>query len=158
MGIRLLGLATIGAILIACSAPTPTATPTPTPSGARPVASCDAQSWPQTVVSCEQAQHSASLPAGSGGETLIWLTTLSAVDAAFSPPRQTADTPVDTSTPVWVFIYGANPGADRLLHVTDATSTRTLDGSFIYLYHWSELGSPALPDRMPTIGAAVASS
>ncbi len=110
------------------------------------------------MVSCEQAKASANLPAGSGGQPLIWLTTMSAVGTAFSPPRQTTDQPSDPSTPVWVFIYGANPGPARLLFVTDATSTRTLDGAFIYLYHWSELNSPALPDRLPTISTAPGSS
>ena len=113
-------------------------------------ASCDARIWPKTVVSCTEAQRSISRGAsGSGGNPLIWLTTLEGVDTAFGPGRQVTNHPTDPATPVWVFVYGANPGPDRFLHVADATNPRTRDGAFIYAYTWAELGSAVLPTTLP---------
>ncbi len=149
-----LAAASLAAACAAPPPPSPVATAPPAKTGERPAASCDARTWPRTAVTCVQARDSASLPGGSGGEALIWLTTLGAVDAAFHPARQTAATPTDASTPVWVFVLGANPGAGRLLWVTDATSAGTATGDFVYLYRWDELGSPALPAVMPPIATA----
>jgi hypothetical protein len=72
------------------------------------------------VVSCSDAQRSVSLGATSS-KARIWLTTLSAVDAAFAPRRQVADQPSDPATPVWLFIYEGDFPIARL-HVADASN------------------------------------
>lgn len=135
--------------------------------GVPAASSCGDGNWPVMTVSCAEAQQSVSLGATSTRQARIWLTTLSAVDAQFAPPRQVADHPVDPNTPVWVFIYDADhpgiiysdeagqlqtsPPEQRLLHVTDATNPATRDGAFVYLYGWSELGSPDVPATMPAV-------
>jgi hypothetical protein len=110
------------------------------------------------VVSCTDAQRSVSL-GGTSSKARIWLTTLGAVDAAFAPRPQVADRPSDPATPVWLFIYEGDFPMDRpdtrLLHVADASNPATRDGAFIYLYRWSELGSPTLPATMPAVAAAL---
>ena len=100
-------------------------------------------------------------------QTRIWLTTLGDVDARLRPQRQVADHPSDPQTPVWVFIYdgyrppiqyvdeSGNPTRSkpetRVLHVVSAVDQGTREGGFIYIYGWSELGSPELPETMPTV-------
>lgn len=125
------------------------------------------RNWPATTVSCAEAQQSVSPGATSIREMRIWLTTLSAVDAQFGPPRQVAAHPADPGTPVWLFIYDGDvpgiifsdeagqlqtsPSEQRLLRVTDAASLTTRDGAFVYSYFWSELGSPDVPATMPAV-------
>ena len=134
-------------------------------SAPNPGSSCDELGWPDTAVSCEEARDSVSLGMTSVSRTRIWLTTLAAVDAEFGPGQQVADHPTDPMTPVWLFIYDGDwPGIlhsdeggeivtsepdSRVLHVADATNSATRGGAFIYLYGWSELGSPDLPTVMP---------
>ncbi len=146
-------------------APSHAPIPSPDAPEGRPAApSCEAVEWPPTLVSCPDARASASLGMVVA-ECHIWLTTLGAVDGAWSPGRQVADHPVDPATPVWVFVYDgfqppiryANEAGQevesapetRLLHVVRADHPVTLDGGFVYLYGWSELGDPTLPAVMP---------
>lgn len=153
--------------LIGGPAESPSPAASPTPSGIPAVSSCEDRDWPVTIVSCAEAQQSVSLGARSRSGTRIWLTTLAAVDAVFAPPRQVGDHPADPSTPVWLFIYGGGfppfiysdeagqlrtpAPEEHLLHVADATSAATRDGAFVYIYGWSELGSPDVPTTMPAV-------
>jgi len=153
--------------LVGGPAESPSPAASPTPSGVPAVSSCEDYDWPVTTVSCAEAQQSVSLGARSMRGTRIWLTTLSAVDALVAPPRQVADHPADPSTPVWLFIYDGglprtiysdesgqlqtSPPEEHLLHVADATNPATRAGAFVYIYGWSELGSPDVPTTMPTI-------
>jgi hypothetical protein len=117
--------------------------------------SCEQRNWPAITVSCRAARNtSVTAPIGVPGAwtVRIWLTTLEAVDARLHPPRQVADHPTGNAA-VWLFIY-ENPGTgDRVLHVAAATNARP--GAYIYIYHWPELGSPAVPETMPAIYTAV---
>lgn len=129
-------------------------------------ASCEAKLWPETVVSCADA-HPDSLGMTTVSETRIWLTTLAAVDASLHPRRQVADHPADPFASVWVFVFdGRQPGilhADefgslvtskpehRMLYVTYATNPAARNGAFVYIYGWSELGSPELATTMPAV-------
>jgi hypothetical protein len=81
-----------------------------------------------------------------------------------------ADHPIDPLSPVWVFVYdGYRPGIpvglesggtmttepeDRLLHVADAMNAATRDGAFVYIYGWTELGSPSVPEALPTVSGS----
>jgi hypothetical protein len=148
-------------------AESPSPAASPTPSGVPAVSSCEDYDWPVTTVSCAEAQQSVSLGRRSTRGTRIWLTTLSAVDVLFAPPRQVGDHPADPSTPVWLFIYDGglprtiysdesgqlqtSPPEEHLLHVTDATNPATREGAFVYIYGWSELGSPDVPTTMPPV-------
>lgn len=153
--------------LVGVPAESPSPAASPTPSGVPAVSSCEDHDWPVTTVSCAEAQQSASLGARSRSGTRIWLTTLSAVDAQLAPPRQVGDHPAGPSTPVWLFIYDGglprtlyldesgqlqtSPPEEHLLHVADATNPATGDGAYVYIYGWSELGSPDLPTTMPAV-------
>ncbi len=135
-------------------------------SGLRPASACEERAWPDTTLTCTEAQRSVSLGM-SVWSTRIWLTTLAAVDAHLDPARQVAYHPTDPETPVWVFIYDGrvrtityedesgqlvtSPPETRLLHVADATDPLTRQGRFVYIYHWGELGSPEVPDVLPPI-------
>lgn len=121
------------------------------------------------VVTCIDAQMSVSLGMAVT-DVHIWLTTLAAVDERLAPRRQVADHPADPETAVWLFVYdGYRPPIQhqneagqlvqslpetRVLHVADATNPKTKVGGFVYIYGWSELGSPELPTTMPIIAAA----
>lgn len=121
--------------------------------------SCDGRTWPATEISCKAAENTSVIhmppqnPAPPGRwEVRIWLTTLDAVDARFQPRRQVAAHPTGAKDPVWLYIYEKieGPGAaDRILHVAPASNARP--GAFVYLYRWSELGSPTVPETMPSI-------
>ena len=96
----------------------------------------------------------------------IWLTTLGAVDSYFHPRRQVAYHPDDPNTPVWLFVYEGDqvpilhqdgsgklveaPREGKLMHVTSANDPSTAAGAFIYVYGWTELGSPPMPFLLPT--------
>jgi hypothetical protein len=162
---RSLALLTVVAIaLLAATSPwvvggAPTA-------GATAASSCAEREWPVTVITCTEAERSVSLGMAVTARH-IWLTTLEAVDARLRPARQVGEHPADPETPVWVVVYdGYRPGIlyanepgelvrskpeDRVLHVSDATNPRTRDGAFVYIYGWSELGSPDLPASFPLV-------
>jgi hypothetical protein len=123
---------------------------------ARPASSCEQGSWPATEISCVAARNtSVTAPFGVAGPwtTRIWLTTLDEVDARFHPGRQVADHPPSGNVLVWLFIYESVETRDRVLHVAKATNARP--GAFIYIYHWPDLGSPAVPETMPAIHTSV---
>lgn len=109
-------------------------------------------------ISCRDARNTsvtaASVTGVPGPWTVrVWLTTLDAVDARLHPQRQVADHPITGAVPVWLFIY-ENPGTgDRVLHVAAASNAKR--GAYIYIYQWSELGAPAVPETMPAIYSAV---
>jgi hypothetical protein len=90
----------------------------------------------------------ALIPTARPWTARIWLTTLKAVDDRFHPRRQVADHPTDESAAVWLFIY-ETPAGDRVLHVAAASNAKP--GAFVYIYPWSELGSPDVPTAMPSI-------
>jgi hypothetical protein len=93
---------------------------------------------------------SESVTGGPGPWTmLVWLTTLDAVDARLHPQRQVADHPSTGAAPVWLFIYEIPGTGDRVLHVAAASNAKR--GAYIYIYRWSELGSPVVPKSMPAI-------
>jgi hypothetical protein len=118
-------------------------------------ASCEERNWPAITVSCRAARNASvtALIAVPGPWTVrIWLTTLAAVDARLHPPRQVADHPTGDAA-VWLFIYENPRTGDRVLHV--AAATNATPGAYIYIYHWPELGSPAIPETMPAIHTAV---
>lgn len=121
-----------------------------------PASSCEQGTWATMEISCIAARNpSVTAPFAVAGPwtVLIWLTTLEAVDARFHPGRQVADHPSTGLVPVWLFIY-ENPGTgDRVLHVAAASNAKP--GAFIYIYHWPELGSPAVPETMPAIYSKV---
>jgi hypothetical protein len=143
------------------SAPDATTSPTPV---AAAVSACDEASWPDVPVTCAEAAASVSLGMTVTG-VRIWLTTIGAIDVTWAPGRQVGNHPMDPLTPVWLFVYDGyrspithadESGAlvtsapeTRLLRVVDATDPLTRDGAFVYLYGWSELGSPLLPETMP---------
>ena len=85
----------------------------------------------------------------------VWLTTLDAVDARLHPKQQVADHPSTGAVPVWLFIYENPSTGDRVLHVTAASNAKRGAYIYIYIYQWPELGSPAVPETMPTIYSAV---
>jgi hypothetical protein len=119
-----------------------------------PASSCEQRTWPTMMTSCSEARNASvtSLVAAPGPWTVrVWLTTLDAVDARLHPKQQVADHP--TGGAVWLFIY-ENPGTgDRVLHVAGASNAKR--GAYIYIYQWSELGAPAVPETMPAIYSAV---
>jgi hypothetical protein len=119
---------------------------------AGPVSSCEQGKWPAVETPCAAARNtSVTVPARVAGPwtVKIWLTTLEAVDARFHPPRQVSDHPRTRTAPVWLFIYESTATGQRVLHVAPAFDARP--GAFIYVNLWDELGSPAIPETMPTI-------
>jgi hypothetical protein len=121
-----------------------------------PASSCDQRTWPTMEISCSQARNTSvtHLVAAPGPWTVrVWLTRLDAVDMRLHPKQQVADHPSTGAAPVWLFIY-ENPGTgDRVLHVAAASNAKR--GAYIYVYQWPELGSPAIPETMPSIYSAV---
>ena len=121
-----------------------------------PASSCEQGTWPTTEISCIAARNtSVTAPFAVPGPwtVRIWLTTLDAVDARLHPRRQVADHPNTGGALVWVFIYENRGTGDRVLHVSAASNAKP--GAFIYIYQWPELGSPAVPETMPSIHTAV---
>jgi hypothetical protein len=126
------------------------ATQQPAASEAAPASSCQAVSWPTTEISCVAASNSSVTylsTAPGPWTTRVWLTTLGAVDARLHPRRQVADHPPSASAPVWLFIYESSGAVDRFLYVSAASNAKP--GAFIYIYRWTELGSPQVPMTMP---------
>jgi hypothetical protein len=117
-----------------------------------PASSCEQWNWPPTEISCIAARNTsvtALIPVEGQWTVRVWLTTLGAVDAVFAPRQQVADHPATADAPVWLFIYeNANTG-DRVLHVAAASNARP--GAFVYVYPWSDLGSPQVPATMPAV-------
>lgn len=114
-----------------------------------PAASCAGRSWPMTEISCVAAENrsiTASVPLEGSWTVRIWLTTMGAVDARLHPRRQVANQPPSAEAPVWMFVYEHASG-ERLLYVAPASNARP--GEFVYIYRFSELGSPETPRTMP---------
>lgn len=138
----------------------------PAQAGAGPVGACLEGAWEVVPVDCESARRSVSWGVITLTRTRIWLTTVGAVKSAFNPPHQVvSDPPADRA--VWLFVYDGykrgvtyqdesgklttSAAESRWLHVADATDPTTVDGAFLYIYGWSELGSGNLdvPERFP---------
>jgi hypothetical protein len=125
--------------------------------GALAAQSCGSGAWPSTPVNCSAAEAAVSWGSASIERTRVWLTSLSAVKAAFNPPQQVNEPP--PSTAVWVFVYdgrwtccivGQPDGTvsgpsdhSRWLYVVDAVEQ---GHGFINIVDWS--GRP-VPDQMP---------
>lgn len=121
---------------------------------AGPASSCEQGTWTTTEVSCVAARNtSVTATTGVAGPwtSRIWLTTLDAVDTRLHPGRQVADHPIGNAV-VWLFIYENGTG-DRVLHVARASNAKP--GAYIYIYHWPELGSPPVPETMPSIHSSI---
>lgn len=115
-----------------------------------PAPSCEQGKWPPTEISCIAARNTSVtflIPVEGPWSVRVWLTTLGAVDTAFAPRRQVADHPTAADAPVWLFIYENVNTGDRALHVAAASDAKP--GAYVYVYTWSDLGSPEVPATMP---------
>jgi hypothetical protein len=166
MGLVVLGLALAAAILLLRASAVPG--PAQSPQASEMVVEAEAapscqRAWPYVPVPCERARSAVSLGARGIDQTRIWLTTLQAVKDTLHPRQQTPEP--SSTTPVWVFIYDGDFPAityqdesgnlvrsasdTRALQVVDATDPATVEGAFIFLMRWAELGNPAVPVRLP---------